>query len=328
MYAGFAENRFKEVRVRMKKICALLMVAVALASLSGAAFAAERQFVIGATIFDMSIPFYANFIKGLNDGAAENGFKMLLRDGQGDPNAQIAVIQQFIAEKVDLIVIVPGDAQAVVPGIVQANAAKIPVISANNKVGEGASIVTFVGADDYYFGKQQGKLLVEAIGERGSVGYLMGKLGTSAQVLRRDGLMDFLKDYPDIKIVSEISEGWDSAEALASAQDMLSRHPKGSLDAILCQGPEAVPAARFAVGAGREEVKWILGDYPQDVREAIREGIIYGTVDQDPYPQAVEALKMAKLFLTGEASKIPTPNYFLELPLVTKKNVEELNAAW
>jgi ribose transport system substrate-binding protein len=312
----------------MKKFLNVLLVAIIIVSTAGSATAADKQFVIGATIFDMSVPFYANFIKGLNDGAAENNFKLLLRDGQGDPNTQIAVLQQFITEKVDVIVIVPGDAQAVVPGIIQANNAGVPVISANNKVGEGASIVTFVGADDYYFGKQQGKLLVEAIGTKGNVGYLLGKLGTSAQVLRKNGLMDYLKDYPDIKIVSEMAEDWDSAKALASAQDMMSRYPKGQLDAIVCQGPEAVPAARFGLSSGRGEIKWVLGDYPQDVREAIREGIVYGTIDQDPYPQAFEALRMANLFLSGKSSDIPTPNYFLELPLVTKSNVEDFNAAW
>src|SRR5690554_6570458 len=111
---------------------------------SGAVLAADTQFTVGATIWDMSNPFYANFIQGLNDGTKEFDFNLLLRDGQGDPNTQVAVMRQFIAEKVDLIVIVPGDAQAVVPVILQANQAGIPVISANNQVGEGAEIVTFV----------------------------------------------------------------------------------------------------------------------------------------------------------------------------------------
>lgn len=310
----------------MRKFVAVF-VAVGVLVFAGAGWAAA-QFTIGATIFNMSIPFYANFIKGLNDGAKEYDVKLLLRDGLGDPNTQVAVVQQFIAEKVDAIVIVPGDAQAVVPAIVQANAAGIPVISANNKVGEGAEIVTFVGADDYYFGKQQGKLLVESIGKKGNIGYIMGQLGTSAQILRKDGLVDFLKDYPDIKMVAEMTSSWDSAKALAVAQDMLSRFPKGELDVILCQGPEGVPGARFAKGAGRGEVKWILGDYPKDVREAIAEGIIHGTVNQDPYPQAVEAIKMAKLYLTGKKSEIPTPNHFLELPIVTKENVDKINEAW
>ena len=303
-------------------LCAVLFV------FCGQAVAAEQEFVIGGTIFDMSIPFYANFIKGLNDGAEANDFRLLLRDGQGDPNTQVAVVQQFIAENVDMIVLVPGDAQAVVPVVVQANAAGVPIISANNKVGEGASVVTFVGADDFYFGQQQGKLLVEAIGTKGKVACILGRLGTSAQIMRKDGLLDFLKDYPDIEIVSEISAGWDPAQALTATQDMLSRYAKGELDAILCQGPEGVPGARFAFGADRTEVKWILGDYPQDVREAIREGIVYGTVNQDPYPQAVESMNMAKLYLTGRAAEIPAPNFFLELPLITKENVEDYGAAW
>ena len=309
----------------MRKFTSIL-VAVLLVSFCGIASAAE--FTIGVSIFDVSIPFYANFIKGLSDGAETHGLKYLLRDGQGDPNTQVAVMQQFIAEKVDAIVIVPIDAQAVVPVVGQANAAGIPVIAANNKVGEGASIVTFVGADDFTFGQQQGKLLIEAIGTKGKVGYLMGRLGTSAQVLRKEGLLDFLKDYPDIEIVSEMASNWDSAQALSATQDMLSRYQKGALDAIVGQGPESVPAATFAVTTGRTEIKWVLGDYPQDVREAIKEGIIYGTVNQDPYPQAVGALEMAKLYLTGRAAEIPTPNYYLDVPLVTKENVEEYQAVW
>jgi ABC-type sugar transport system substrate-binding protein len=290
--------------------------------------AAEHEYTIGATIWNMSVPFYSNFIKGLHDGATKYSLKLLLRDGQGDPNTQVGIVRQFIAEKVDLILIVPGDAQAVVPVLQQANAAKIPVITVNNKAGEGAEVVTFVGADDYYFGKQQGKLLVQAIGKTGNVGYLMGTLGTSAQVMRKKGFDDFLKDYPKIKIVSAISENWDSAKALAATQDMLSRNVKGSLKAIVCQGPEAVSAAQFTRDSGRSEIKVILGDYPQDVRQAIQKGIVYGTVDQDPYPQAVEGMHMASLFLSGKKAEIVTPNYFLELPLVTKANVAKYNAAW
>ena len=311
----------------MRKLTAVL-IAVLVLSFCGSAVAADKEFVVGVNIFDVSIPFYANFIKGLDDGAQANGLKYLLRDGQGDPNTQVAVIQQFIAEKVDLIVIVPIDAQAVVPVVAQANAAGVPVISASNKVGEGASVVTFVGVDDFDFGKQQGKLLIEAIGTKGNVGYLMGRLGTSAQVLRKEGFTEFLKDYPDIKVVSEMGEDWDSAKALAATQDMLSRYAKGQLDAIVCQGPEAVPSARFAVSTGRTEVKWILGDYPRDVKEAITEGIVYGTVDQDPYPQAVGSMEMAKLYLTGRVSEIPTPNYYFDLPLVTKENVDKYEAVW
>lgn len=312
----------------MKSKLVVILALLIMVSSSVTGLANEKQFTIGATIWDMSVPFYANFIQGLNDGAKEHGFKLLLRDGQGDPNTQVAVVRQFIAEQVDLIVIVPGDAQAVVPVLLQANAANIPVIAANNKVGSGANIVTFVGADDYYFGQQQARLLVEAIGEKGNVGYLMGELGTSAQVLRKNGFDDVISQYPNIKIVASISDGWDSAKSLAATQDILSKHPAGTLDAIVCQGPQGVPGAKFADQVGRTEIKWILGDFPRDVYEVIKEGVIYGSVLQDPYPQATEALRMAYLYLNGRADEIPTPDYFLELPLVTQENVAEYNPVW
>ncbi len=171
-------------------------------------------------------------------------------------------------------------------------------------------------------------MLVEAIGEKGNVGYLMGELGTSAQVLRKNGFDDVISQYPNIKIVASISDGWDSAKSLAATQDILSKHPAGTLDAIVCQGPQGVPGAKFADQVGRTEIKWILGDFPRDVYEVIKEGVIYGSVLQDPYPQATEALRMAYLYLNGRADEIPTPDYFLELPLVTQENVVEYNPVW
>ena len=58
------------------------------------------------------------------------------------------------------------------------------------------------------------------------------------------------------------------------------------------QGPEP-SGADFATRNGRDEVKFILGDYPADVRQLIHDGKIYGTVDQDPYPQAYNAMRNA-----------------------------------
>lgn len=289
---------------------------------------AAKQPVVGATIWNMAIPFYANFIKGLNDGAAKYGLKLLLRDGQNDPSKLVDVIKQFIAEKVDAIVVVPADPQAVVPVLKEANAANIPVFAANNKAGDGAKVVTFIGADDVSFGRQQAKLLIQAIGKSGNVGYLMGALGTSAQQMRKQGFDAYLKNYPDIKIVSAVSEDWDAAKALAATQDILSRNPKGTLQAIVCQGPEGVSGAQYSHDNGRAEVKIILGDYPANVKAAIQSGIVYGTIDQDPYPQAYQAMHMAKLYLTGKKAQIPTPNYYLDLPIVTQKNVAKFNAAW
>lgn len=288
----------------------------------------DEAFRIGSMVWNTSIPFYSNFIKGQEDAAAELGLELDLRDGGGELEGQVAVVQEFIAEEFDLILVSPGDAEGIVPVIQQANEAGIPVISVNSTVGDGADVVTYVGADDFEFGQKQGELLVQAIGEEGRVAYIMGALGVSAQVLRKQGLEDYLADYPGIEIVEEQTANWDNAEALALTQDWLNRYAEGELDAIIDQGPEGVNGSQWAHENGRDDVLFLMGDYPADVREAIRAGTVYGTVNQDPYPQGHRAVELAKLWLEGQQAEVPQPHDYLPLPIVTQENVEDYEPAW
>lgn len=285
---------------------------------------------IGATVAYLSVPFYAGFKRGLEDGARQFGFEYDLRDGEGDPATEVANIQNFIAEGVDLILLTPMS-EGTIPAIIQANEAGIPVIEVNNRAGFGseeADVVTYVGADDVEFGRLQARLLHDTFaGEPTRIGYVIGIPGTSPQILRAEGFKEVLAEYPEYEIVAEVTDNFDSAQALAVTQDLLSRFPEGELDVIVMQGPEGVAAADFARQNGRDEVQFILGDYPADVRQAIMDGYVLGTINQDPYPQAYEAMHMASLYLSGQEDQIPKP-YFLELPIITIENAEATPPAW
>lgn len=285
---------------------------------------------IGVTVAYLSVPFYANFKSGLEDGARQFGFEYDLRDGEGDPAQEIANIQNFIAEGVDLILLTPMG-EGTVPAIKLANDAGIPVIEVNNRAGFGGDqveVVTYVGADDVEFGRLQAELLDQTFGgEPTRIGYVMGIPGTSPQIMRAQGFKEGLAEHPEYEIVAEATNDFDSAKALAVTQDLLTRFPKGELDVIVMQGPEGVAAADFARKNGREEVQFILGDYPADVRQAIIDGYVLGTINQDPYPQAFEGMRMASLYLNGQESEIPKPN-FLELPIITAENAEDVPPAW
>jgi ribose transport system substrate-binding protein len=286
---------------------------------------------IGVSVAYLSVPFYANFKTGLEDGAGRYGFEYELRDGGGgDLAAEVAVLQDFIAQGVDLILLTPSG-EGIIPGIIQANEAGIPVIEVNNRAGfesGEADVVTYVGANDVDFGRLQGQLLIDTLaGAPAKVGYVQGITGTSPQILRGQGFNEAIADHPEIEIVGTVTDDFDAAKALTVTQDLLTRFPEGQLDYIVMQGPEGVAAADFARQNGREEVRFILGDYPADVRQAIIDGYVLGTINQDPYPQAVEAMHMAWLYLNGRDSEIPKPN-FLELPIITQENAEATPPAW
>ncbi len=298
-------------------------------AVSGTPMPASGQ-TIGVTVAYLSVPFYANFKTGLENGARQFGFEYDLRDGKGDAATEIANMQNFIAAGVDLILLTPMN-KGTIPAIRQANEAGIPVIEVNNRAGFGsgeAEVVTYVGADDVEFGRLQGRLLHDTFqGEPTRIGYVLGISGTSPQILRAQGFREALATHPEYEIAAEVTDDFDSAKALAVTQDLLSRFPKGELDVIVMQGPEGVAAADFARKNGREEVRFILGDYPADVRQAIIDGYVLGTINQDPYPQAYEGMHMAWLYLNGRENEIPKPN-FLPLPIITQENAEQTPPAW
>jgi ABC-type sugar transport system substrate-binding protein len=286
---------------------------------------------IGVSVAYLSVPFYANFKTGLEVGANRFGFDYDLREGGGgDLAKEVAVMQDFIAQGVSLILLTPSG-EGIIPAIIQANEAGIPVIEVNNRAGfesGDANVVTYVGADDVEFGRLQGKLLIDTrAGQPAKIGYVQGISGTSPQIMRGQGFNEAIADHPELEVVGTVTDDFDSAKALAVTQDLLTRFPKGQLDVIVMQGPEGVAAADFARKNGREEVQFILGDYPADVRQAIMDGYVLGTINQDPYPQAYEGMHMAWLYLNGREVEIPKPD-FLPLPIITMENAEATPPAW
>jgi ABC-type sugar transport system substrate-binding protein len=286
---------------------------------------------IGVSVAYLSVQFYANFKTGLADGAKRFGFEYELQDGgSGDITKEVAVIQNFITKKFDLILLTPSG-EGIIPGIKLANDAGIPVIEVNNRAGFGSDkvdVVTYVGADDENYGKVQAQILDQTFaGNPAKIGYVQGIAGTSPQILREKGFKEEIADKPQYQIVATVNDAFAPDKALAVTQDLLTRFPKGQLDVIVMQGPEGVAAADFARKNGREEVKFILGDYPSSVRQAIIDGYVVGTVDQDPYPQAFEGMHMAWLLLNGRENEIPKP-FFQPLPIITKENAEQVPAAY
>ncbi|MCC5973832.1 MAG: sugar ABC transporter substrate-binding protein [Rubellimicrobium sp.] len=286
---------------------------------------------IGVSVAYLEVPFYANFKLGLEDGAAQFGFTYDLVSGNmGDVATELANLQNFAAQRFDLVLLTPSG-EGILPGIVQLIGEGVPVIEVNNRAGfgrDGVDVVTYVGANDVDFGRLHVQMIVDNFGDDPvRVAYVMGPLSSPAQVLRAEGWDEARAAHPNIEEVARVVSDFDSAKALAVVQDVLSRFPEGSLDAIVMQGPEGGAAVEYAIQNGREEVRFFVGDYPADIRQMIADGKITATVNQDPYPQAYHAMEMAYLHLMGQDAEIPKP-YFLPLPVITQENAAAVAPAW
>jgi ribose transport system substrate-binding protein len=292
-----------------------------------------KQFVVGSVINDLTNPFLAVMGSAEKAEAGKLGIKIDVVSGNVSGtisiSKQVSEVQQFISEKVNLILVTPSDPSAIVPVIKQANSAGIPVIAVNTRVGTGAKTVLFVGDNDYAYGVDEGKLVAQAIGDKGSVAILLGVLGDSPEVLRTEGIKATLKAYPGVHVVTSIADNWVNATNISDVQDLLVKYPGTALSAVVAEGPEMYAGAEYARSHADKSTKFIAGDYSKEVETAIKNGSVYGTVDQSPQTEGMLGVQYAFDYLSGKKSLLPAGGIeYIPLPLVTKANVAMYAASW
>jgi len=269
-----------------------------------------KKLHIGVMLFNTDLPFYAPLTAGINAEAAKLGVDVDIQNGQLDPARQAQLIQQFVTQKKDAILVSASDADAVVPAVRLANAAHIPVLGLTNDIGEGASRLTYVGSDNVKFGSLLAEGASKIVGPKARVAVILGALGTTSQRQRSQGIEEYMKAHPGMNMLAQQTANWDNAQALKVGQDLLSKYPKGTIDAILTEGPEGATAAKFAASNGRTDVKFIVGDISKDVRDQLVAGTIAGGVFQNPYDQGVTGVQFAVDAASGKAASVPQPNAY------------------
>ncbi len=219
---------------------------------------------------------------------------------ESDREAQINVVQDFIAQSVDGICLAPLDSQALVGVVREAAAARIPVVIFDSGLDDTASMVSFVATDNYHGGQIAGRHLGQLLGGKGRVIVLRYSVGSQSSEQREEGCLDTLKkEFPEIEILSAGEYGGDTADkALVKSQQLLltfgdrvdgvftpTQHVStGMLKALEEQGL-----------AGK--VKFIGFDAGPELVAALRAGKMHGIVLQDP-------VRMAKLAVTTLAAHI------------------------
>jgi len=317
----------------------LALVVGAVAPSSGASVPARtdraatgHHFVIGSMLNDLTNPFQASMATAEEQAAKKDHMTIHVLSGNVsgsiDISREIAEVQQFISQKVNLILVTPSDPNAIVPVIKQANKAGIPVIAVNTEVGTGAKTVTFVGDNDYQYGVDEGVMVARALKGKGNIAILLGVLGDSPEVLRTEGIKATLAKYPKIHILTSLVDNWSNSTNIADVQELASKYPSGQLNAVVAEGPEMYAGAEYAKSHGMTSVKFIAGDYSTEVKAAIENGSLYGTVNQSPEAEGTLGVQAAYDWLTGHKSLVVRPHKYIPLPLVTKSNVAQYPATW
>lgn len=281
---------------------------------------------VGYLVYDIGLDPWMNVYQTtIEEAAEEAGVELTVADGKNDIATQNGAIDQFIASGMDAIIIAPGDPESLVSASLKAKEAGIPVFSTIFGISDDAEVVSTIASDEEALGKMQGEILVEALGGEGKVGLQTGALGNAAEIGRSAGIESVFEENPGMEIIENQSSGWQYDKSLALTQDWLSKHAAGEIDAIVAQGPELVGGAEWAKAQGRDDVIFVALDYPEDVRQAIIDGTVLATLNQNPKVIAEATLETVLKYLDGEDVETHVAP---DVAIIDSSNVEDVPAAY
>jgi len=308
--------------MKSKKMFALIILAMILTALiaSCAPKPAAQDKPYAFFISHMTNAFTNELSAAVKNKAAELGVEVVVYDGEKDVAKQVNQIESAINQGIAGLVIEPVSVDGVVPALEAAKAAGIPVVVVNQKISKPEAADSFVGVENFDGGVLEMKTAAEAIGGAGNVAFLLGPLGSDAQIGRTEGYYEVLKDYPDIEVVFEQTANWTTDEALALVENWLQTGTE--LKAIVANNDGMAMGALKAV----EDAKMlnqilIYGlDATPDALAAVKEGRLTATISQGTTAQGEAAMETVYKIANGETVE---PEIILDFILITKDNVDD-----
>lgn len=188
----------------------------------------EGNLKVGFSNYAAVIPFYQAMIAGVEEGGKKYGWDVELTDSKFDPNQQLSDIQSLITRGVDLLIVSPGDQNALLPAYQEAAREGVPIVSiANSLAPANESYETaFFGESNEELGELMTKALVEAMGGKGDVIQVNGPPGIDFVTETGEGAKKVFGETPDVKVVFEQGTKELSAEeGLRVGQTGLTAHP-------------------------------------------------------------------------------------------------------
>lgn len=270
---------------------------------------------VGLSVSTLDNPFFVTLRDGAQEMANELGLELLVTDARDSVSTQINDIEDLVQRGVDVLIVNPTDSDAVVPAVLAANAAGVPVIAVDRGVGAGAEVAYFIASDNVAGGSSAGEFICDMLDGSGPVVELEGIPGVSATRERGEGFNTYISENcPGIEIVARQTANFNRAEGLSVMENILVAQP--DIDAVFAHNDEMALGALQAIEASGRDILVVGFDATDDAVAAVDECRMGATVAQLPAQlgaQAVEAA--ADIIASGPPAE--TVNVAVGLELVT-----------
>ena len=254
---------------------------------------------IGLSVSTLNNPFFVDLRDGAQQMANELGLELLVTDAQDSVSTQINDIEDLVQRGVAVLIVNPTDSAAVVPAVMAANAAGIPVIAVDRGV-DGGMLAYFIASDNVAGGSSAGEFICEQLGGMGPVVELEGIPGVSATRERGQGFNDFIgQNCPGVTVVARQTANFNRAEGLTVMENILTAQP--DIAAVFAHNDEMALGALQAIEASGRDILVVGFDATDDAVAAVEACRMGATVAQLPAQLGAQAVEAAHGIITDGA---------------------------
>jgi inositol transport system substrate-binding protein len=300
----------------------LLMTLLALLIPLGSASAADKV-KIGVTMALFDDVWLTTVRDSMTKWAgAHKDIELTIVDAKNDTNKQVGQVENFLAQGMDAIVILPVDTAATGPMTKAVVGAKKPLVYVNRKPDNLPKGVIYCGSNSIDAGIFNMEELGKAMGGKGNVVILMGELSNEAAIGRTDGIKKVIKEkYPNIKVIREQTGNWQRDQGRTIMENWLASGDK--IDGVASNNDEMALGALMAIKAAGKQKQIVVGgtDGSADALASMDKGELHNTVFQDPVGQGEGALEAAYLLVKKQPNpKVKNDIIWIPYQKITKEN--------
>ena len=259
----------------------------------------KEKYKVGFAQTESNNPWRIAQTESMKAEAEKLGHQLVYTDAAGSAAKQVADVNSMIAQGVDLIFLAPREEKPLIPAVMAAKKAGIPVILLDRNVDQslakaGEDYVTFIGSDFIEEGKRIAEWLAKNANGKSKIIELEGTTGSSPANDRKKGFDEAINAAGGFTILASQSGDFSRDKGRQVAESLLQAHP--DTDIIYAHNDEMAMGAIAALeAAGKVPGKDVIVlsiDGGKEAVQAVVDGKINAVVECNPRfgPKAFETM--------------------------------------
>jgi ribose transport system substrate-binding protein len=272
-------------------------------------------------------PYFEEVRAGIEAYEAESGIAVEKQIGpdweQGSQNERM---EALAAKGFNAFSVYPSDASGANGLYEELTARDIDIISFGTSTGQPTTASFAVATDVKAAAMRAAEELIKAMGEKGNIINVLEVLEDPNTALRKQGIEEVVAQYPDVTIIQEVAGMQTVDEATLKIGDALSANID-RVDGIIATGytPSVAIAqvlTEYKARDGARTVHAVGIDTDEVVMQAIRDGVMDGTIVQNPYGHGYLSMLLLQYLSEGYTPKAGA--YFVDagFAFATQENLE------